>query len=298
MSSQGECSGPVGSIVATLEDLFGNGPVSTPASAPDVTVEDASEEEGPSEEAVRAERAAEVREGPVVGAASVGGAARAREEPVVGAAHVERAQTGSEAGTSGFSNEKVVNLISDNIGCNYKEHAPNWKSASSTLKKDWWNWFEWRVSYDPRDKARVKKAWEDAMKTRLRQMIYRAYHKEEHEKPDWISVDLHRQLKNRPLEDPTFTPRSEQNSANRRSGSDEKGKALATHVMGRKSTLQYMDSMIDKDGKGDIPSALQMLEKTRKHSTKGWLSKKTGQLFETGSICNCFQSNLAAGRTL
>ncbi|XP_074314806.1 uncharacterized protein LOC141650974 [Silene latifolia] len=138
---------------------------------------------------------------------------------------------------------------------------------------------EWRVSYDPRDKARVKKAWEDAMKTRLRQMIYRAYHKEEHEKLDWISVDLHRQLKNRPLEDPTFTPRSEQNSANRRSGSDEKGKALATHVMGRKSTLQYMDSMIDKDGKGDIPSALQMLEKTRKHSTKGWLSKKTGQLF-------------------
>ncbi|XP_074278820.1 uncharacterized protein LOC141602437 [Silene latifolia] len=49
--------------------------------------------------------------------------------------------------------------------------------------------------------------------------------------------------------------------------------------MGRKSTLQYMDSMIDKDGKGDIPSALQVLEKTRKHGTKGWLSKKTGQLF-------------------
>ncbi|XP_074267063.1 uncharacterized protein LOC141590365 [Silene latifolia] len=96
-----ECSGPTGSIAETLENLFGSGPVNTPASAPAVVVEDAFKEEGPTEEAVKAKGSVEVREGPVIGAAGAGGAVGAREEPVVEAARVKRAQPGSKAGTSG-----------------------------------------------------------------------------------------------------------------------------------------------------------------------------------------------------
>ncbi|XP_074283059.1 uncharacterized protein LOC141607607 [Silene latifolia] len=81
---EGECSGQAGSLAATFEELFGTGPVNTPVSAPVAVVEDASEEEGPPDETVGAERAAEYR-----------------EELVVGATGVERAQTGSEVGTSG-----------------------------------------------------------------------------------------------------------------------------------------------------------------------------------------------------
>ncbi|XP_074305913.1 uncharacterized protein LOC141641138 [Silene latifolia] len=73
-----------GSLAATFEELFGTGPVSTLVSALAAVVEDPSEEEGAPEETGGAKRAIEER-----------------KEHVVGATSVERAQTGSEAGTSG-----------------------------------------------------------------------------------------------------------------------------------------------------------------------------------------------------
>ncbi|KAL9244504.1 hypothetical protein vseg_018275 [Gypsophila vaccaria] len=124
-----------------------------------------------------------------------------------------------------FDHRDVVALIATVIRENYKEHCPNWRSTPAAVRELWWRAFRSRVNYSPAYEQTVRATWEKQMKTRLRQMIYRASQSDD--PPMWMNRELHGLVRNRVMDD-DFMKRSEVASSNRKSGASEKGKALAT----------------------------------------------------------------------
>ncbi|XP_074277751.1 uncharacterized protein LOC141601373 [Silene latifolia] len=64
---------------------------------------------------------------------------------------------------------------------------------------------------------------------------------------------------------------------NRKSGGDEKGKAPPTHAMGRMNAVQLMEKMAGPDM--NLPTALEMLKRTKQNKQGVWLTPKAGTLF-------------------
>ena len=85
--------------------------------------------------------------------------------------------------------------------------------------------------------------------------------------------------------------RSKITSANRVTGGSG-GKALATHAMGRRNTLQMYDNILnDLDDEEDEVTIPQIVEKTKKNKKDGWISSKAASLWVRNSIfflLNCY----------
>lgn len=96
------------------------------------------------------------------------------------------------------------------------------------------------MCYEERDQIAVRKEYLAKVKSRFRDMIYRA--NQSQSKPKWMPVSCFEILKKR-KDDPKFQEVSAKAKANRCTGGSD-GKAPPTHVLGRKSATRALDTLV------------------------------------------------------